>query len=144
MNLPSIPVSHALIDGLPTTLYLANIVGSLWKATKERCGAPEGCRVERRDMYLCEACREFYHLICIGDGRRKPSEDIPYLCPMHPRGRQISTHCQSFILKYDTFHSTSSFPHRAHKKSSSESTTAVQKIIGAISLCVTTSLQISI
>jgi ABC-type antimicrobial peptide transport system ATPase subunit len=90
-NLPHVPISHELVDDLPTTTYLANIVGSLWKATNERCGAPYGCRVERRDMYLCEACREYYHLICIGDHRRKPGEHIPYLCPMHPLGKQMAT-----------------------------------------------------
>ncbi|KAJ1525567.1 hypothetical protein ONE63_010371 [Megalurothrips usitatus] len=83
-NLPAPKVDHDLIDGNPTALYLSTIITSLWIATSTKCGAPEGCRVKDKDMFLCEACREFYHMLCVGDTRKKPADEEPYLCPMHP------------------------------------------------------------
>lgn len=83
-DLPKPTIDHDLIDNSPTALYLPTIITALWKATSTKCGAPEGCRVKDKDMFLCEACREFHHMLCVGDTRKKPADEEPYVCPMHP------------------------------------------------------------
>lgn len=86
------PITYGLIHNQPTGAFLSNVLGNLWKATNNVCGAPVCCR-SKQDMYFCEACREYYHLEC----RRETSVPKPnkhFICKMHPRPKTGKTCCE--------------------------------------------------
>lgn len=90
LNLPA-PQVHFLPPFEKPTLHLfAVYLQEHFKATDKRCGAPGGCRLRGPNvMCLCELCREWLHLRCIGDQRALPKQDQYYLCPLHQTGMRL-------------------------------------------------------
>ncbi|KAK3916578.1 Ubiquitin-like-specific protease 1 [Frankliniella fusca] len=82
LELPSPLWSVGLVDGYSTANLLGRALKNLWRSTEKFCGA-EKCLKVKSDMYRCEACPEYYHLVCIGDKRKAPAENQHYICPQH-------------------------------------------------------------
>jgi len=87
-TLPEMPIQKE--HRVPTTRYLPSIMGSLFKATDERCGAPSGCRHRGTNpMLKCQLCLEYMHMECVFDVGTPPVDDSsPYFCPIHQLGKE--------------------------------------------------------
>ena len=75
-----------------TLELLGAVVGDLWCATGDRCGAKDMCNAkawqasgaaEKATVYQCEVCGEWFHLRCINDRRPAPTEEEKYICNRH-------------------------------------------------------------
>ena len=92
LQLPHPCISLTLPDDMATVSYLRSIVSMLWSATATKCGAPGGCCFEGRGlMVFCVKCREWLHLTCVNDMRRRPKKKEPYTCPSHAISKKIRT-----------------------------------------------------
>ncbi|KAJ1526398.1 hypothetical protein ONE63_009536 [Megalurothrips usitatus] len=73
-------------DNRHTKEFLMGFLNELHVASATKCGSPSLCKLPRREdvqMYLCELCREWYHLACIGDVDIDKAAAAYYLCPLH-------------------------------------------------------------
>lgn len=86
--LPQPDLSIDVVEDQDISKFVSEIITSLWTATDRVCGA-RNCKVPKAEMYRCEGCHEFYHLLCVGDKRSLPETDDPYLCPLHPYGKKM-------------------------------------------------------
>lgn len=76
------------IQKVPTLSYCASFLSRAFNATDKKCGATSGCRIKgEKMMHLCEICREWFHLSCIGDQRPRPQRNSPYICVLHQLGK---------------------------------------------------------
>lgn len=50
-----------------TALYLAALCPNMFLSTKDRCAAPNKCKIKSQEMVYCSAylCHDFVHLECV-------------------------------------------------------------------------------